>query len=213
MWSRGRLVVILGLVVGLAGCGSSAALAPDGGGARIDASGGKGGDGASAGVGGILASDGGSLQTITLKVLVPTGHPYCDQVMACAPPEHFQILTTTGAQVPYYTEICQTMCTVDCVPRECPIFCDPAHGLAFGGQAMIWDGGFFSMLTCGMNVPCFDQRYVVPGHYVARMCGTPGVPDPPDAGYDSNCVASGPTVCVDVPFDYPGPSLVTGELP
>jgi hypothetical protein len=208
----------LGFVVGLAGCGAAAVLTPDGGGARTNVNGGNGGGGATGsggagGAAGVLAGDGGSLQMITFAVVVPAGHPYCDQATACAPPEHFQVLTAAGQQVPFGTVTCQTLCSVECVPLECPIFCDPSHGVDFVGQQRLWDGAFYTKMTCGMNIPCFDKSYVGPGRYVARMCGTPGVAEPPDAGYDSNCVASGPTVCVDVPFDYPGPSLVTAELP
>jgi hypothetical protein len=40
-----------------------------------------------------------------------------------------------------------------------------------------------------------------------------GTLSPPDAGFQSTCTASGPAQCVDVPFDYPGPTPVGGNLP
>jgi hypothetical protein len=78
---------------------------------------------------------------------------------------------------------------------------------------MDWDGTYYTMSTCGTNVGCYQKNTVPAGKYIARMCGTPGKLDNPDAGFQANCVASGPQVCVDVPFEYPGSTPVVGNLP
>jgi hypothetical protein len=152
--------------------------------------------------------------TITLQVTVPADKPYCDQTMACAAPTHIQILNAAGQPVAFNTPFCSTMCAPNCTPVACPLgVCIAPHGTMFTGTQINWDGSVYTMSTCGMNVGCYNKSQAPAGKYIARMCGTPGKLDNPDAGFQANCVASGPQVCVDVPFDYPGPTPVTGKLP
>jgi len=80
------------------------------------------------------------------------------------------------------------------------------------GPTMQWDGTIYPVSSCGMGTTCYDQLHAAPGHYVVRMCATPGTLSSPDAGFQSTCTASGPIQCVDVPFDYPGTSPVVGHL-
>jgi hypothetical protein len=85
--------------------------------------------------------------------------------------------------------------------------------MMFTGAQLDWDGSSYTASTCGANVGCYEKTQVPAGHYIARMCGTPGKVDNADAGFQASCVASGPLACVDVPFDYPGPTPVVGNLP
>jgi hypothetical protein len=152
--------------------------------------------------------------TITLTLDVPADKPYCDQTMGCTSPTHFQILNAAGQPIAFSQPFCQTMCTTSCQPVFCPLgVCIAPHGTMFTGASISWDGSVYPASTCGMNVPCYTKMQAPAGKYVARMCGTPGKLDNPDAGFQANCVASGPQVCVDVPFDYPGPTPVVGKLP
>ena len=158
-------------------------------------------------------ADAGTSATVTLKVTVPTDKPYCDQTMACTSPGHFQILTAAGQPIAFSTPSCPTLCSANCQPSACPLVCLAPHGTMFTGTQMDWDGSYFTTSTCGMNVGCYQKHQAASGQYIARICGTPGKLDNPDAGFQANCVASGAEVCVDVPFDYPGPTPVVGHLP
>ena len=83
----------------------------------------------------------------------------------------------------------------------------------FTGAQMDWDGTYYTSSTCGANLGCQQKNQAPAGKYIARLCGTPGKLDNPDGGFQANCVASGPEVCVDVSFDYPSPTNVVGKLP
>ena len=83
----------------------------------------------------------------------------------------------------------------------------------FTGTSLEWDGSIFKTSTCGANVSCTDRITAPAGKYIARVCGTPGKLDTPDAGLQSKCVASGAEVCVDVPFELPTATTVVGKLP
>ncbi|HVU50683.1 MAG TPA: Kazal-type serine protease inhibitor family protein, partial [Polyangia bacterium] len=151
--------------------------------------------------------------TITLKLDVPADRPYCDQTMGCTGPTHFQIFTAAGQPLSPSQPLCSVTCGGTCQYNPCPaIACIASHGTMFTGASMDWDGSFFTMSTCGMNVGCYQKNKAPPGMYMARMCATPGKLDNPDAGFQANCVASGSQVCVDVPFQYPGPTPVVGKL-
>jgi hypothetical protein len=75
-----------------------------------------------------------------------------------------------------------------------------------------WDGAAVSQSTCGNKMTCYQPGFVKAGHYVARMCATPGTIIPSDGGLPT-CTATGPVECVEVPFDIPGSSTVEGTLP
>jgi hypothetical protein len=153
--------------------------------------------------------------TVTLKLGVPADHPYCDQTMGCTGPTHFQILNAQGQALSISSPLCTPICGTTCQFTPCPaIACIAPHGTMFTGASLDWDGTYYTTSTCGTNnTSCSQKNQASPGKYVARMCGTPGKLDNPDAGFQANCVASGPTVCVDVSFEYPGPTPVAGKLP
>jgi hypothetical protein len=162
-----------------------------------------------------VASQGACPTTITLKETVPTDRPYCDQTSGCTGPTHFEILTADGKSLTFSQPLCSVACSASCSLAICPLgVCIAPHGSMFTGAQMDWDGSFYSTSTCGTNnVSCYQKNQAPPGKYIARMCGTPGKLDNPDAGFQANCVASGPQVCVDVSFAYPGPTPVVGALP
>ena len=76
-----------------------------------------------------------------------------------------------------------------------------------------WDGSIYPTSTCGNNVSCYQPGFAPAGHYVAKMCATPGTLKTAANGITSTCTATGPVECVDVPFDFPGASPVVGTLP
>jgi hypothetical protein len=158
-------------------------------------------------------TDGGTSITVTLKLTVSADTPFCDQSMACTSPGHFQILTAAGQPIAFDPPPCPTLCSPNCQSSLCPLLCIAPHGMMFTGTQLDWDGSYYTTSTCGMNVACYQKQQAASGRYIVRMCGTPGTVDSPDAGFQANCVASGPRVCVDVPFDYPGTTPVVGHLP
>jgi hypothetical protein len=78
---------------------------------------------------------------------------------------------------------------------------------------LTWDGTSAMASTCGNNMACYRPEAAPPGHYVARMCATPGNLTTADARFPSACTSTGTEECIDGPFDVPGPSPVVGTLP
>jgi hypothetical protein len=158
-------------------------------------------------------ADGGVSATITFELKLPTNASYCDETMGCSSPTHFSILSPDGKELPLSTTICPTYCS-SCRPLLCPaIACVAPHGVAVTEPTFQWDGMIYPMSTCGTGTACYDELHAASGHYVVRMCATPGTLSQPDGGLLSTCTATGATQCVDVPFDYPGTSTVVGQLP
>lgn len=79
--------------------------------------------------------------------------------------------------------------------------------------ALTWDGLSYTGSTCGNGMGCYQPGFAPAGHYVARMCATPGNLTTADGGFPTTCGATGLIECVDVPFDFPGASPVVGTLP
>ena len=77
---------------------------------------------------------------------------------------------------------------------------------------MSWDGSSYATSTCGNKMTCYQPIIAPAGHYVAKMCATPGNITTVDGGFPTTCTATGPDECIDVPFDFPGPSPVVGTL-
>jgi hypothetical protein len=117
---------------------------------------------------------------------------------------------------------CRTSCSA-CEPiLSCA--CPAPERIKAEGKTITWTGGGFETSDClggnkkedggiwedaGVSMPCLkDQVCVRAGRYVASMCALHNDSDAqacpaPFASY----------TCVDVPFDYPGDSLVEGVLP
>jgi len=206
--------------MGSAGAASGEAGSSGGGGATAGsggagAGGGAGGHGGAGGTGGQAGAGGtgGVSDTITLQLVLPARQSFCDQTMGCngAAP-HFTILEN-GQPLTIATPPCPTICSATCKSEICPLLCVAPHGVAVTGPELKWDGTFYKTSTCGQGTSCYAPGQVPAGKYVARMCATPGTLSTPDGGFVSTCTATGPTACVDVPFEYPGPTPVVGHLP
>lgn len=154
--------------------------------------------------------------TVTLRLVIPTDRSFCDQGTVCEGQRHISVLTAAGASVGTEIPWCATICSSACKPPPCPgIACIP-QGLTVKTFEIQWDGSSFKGSTCGNNTTCYQPTVAPPGHYVARMCATPGTIATPDGGGGpSTCTATGPVACVDVPFDLPGSNgtVVQGTLP
>ena len=99
------------------------------------------------------------------------------------------------------------------MPGPCLGIVCASEGLAVQTSELVFDGTSFTTSTCGDKTACLQPEIVPSGHYIARMCATPGTISAGDAGSPTTCTASGPVECVDVPFYFPGPSPIEGKLP
>jgi hypothetical protein len=161
----------------------------------------------------MVAHAGACTDSVTLQLTVPTNKSFCEQSTGCnGPPSHFTILAD-GKPVAVSTPPCPTLCSGTCQPLACPLLCVAPHGSAVTTAELKWDGTVYAMSTCGQGTSCYAPMHLPAGKYVARMCATPGSLNPPDGGFNSTCVASGPAECVDVPFEFPSSSPVVGHLP
>ena len=70
-----------------------------------------------------------------------------------------------------------------------------------GGATQTWNGLFFKAGNCGpMSAACLTPMCAAPGRYVAEMC----------ACATNACPTN---TCIEVPFNYPSATVVTGTLP
>ncbi len=156
---------------------------------------------------------GGSPGSVTLRLVIPSSHSFCDQATGCETGAHITILDATGHAVAITAPSCSTFCSAACTPLPCPgIACIP-QGFPVKTSEISWDGSSYRSSTCGGGTACFQPQVSPAGHYVARMCATPGTITTADGGIPSTCTATGPIECVDVPFDLPGRSPIVGTLP
>lgn len=190
------------LSIVFAGCGGKS-LQPSG-------AAGAGGGGGHAGTGGTPHNE-TSPGTVTLRFTAPPS-AYCDATCG-SPLQHITIYTLGKEPVTTAFPFCSTMCSNNCQPVGCPAggAC-LLTGLAVTSAELQWDGRAYEMSTCNEgHVACQQLTFVPAGTYIARMCATPGmVSTSPDG--TPVCTASGSLECVDVSFDLPGKSLVTGSL-
>jgi hypothetical protein len=151
---------------------------------------------------------------VTFRLLLPSTRSFCDQLETCQfSASHISFSTTTGQSLQIGTQWCATICSAQCTPSPCPgIPCAIGGGVAVTTVEQTWDGSYYESSTCGQGMACVIPRHVPPGHYVARVCATPGTLAESDGGPPS-CMATGPQECVDVPFDLPGPSPIEVSLP
>ena len=98
------------------------------------------------------------------------------------------------------------------MPSPCPGIACITQGVPVTTKDYPWDGSAFATSTCGAKMACYQPGFVPAGHYVARMCATPGTLSS-DGGFPQTCTPTGPIECVDVPFDFPSAPLVLGQLP
>jgi hypothetical protein len=158
-------------------------------------------------------SDGGSSGSVTLRLVIPTSRSFCDQTTGCSGIAHITILDTAGQTLGLVVPWCSTICSTACTPSPCPAFACFNQGVPVETGDLTWDGSSYAGSMCGNNMACYQPAFAPAGHYVAHMCATPGNLTTADGGFPSTCTATGSQECVDVPFDYPGPSPVVGTLP
>jgi hypothetical protein len=150
--------------------------------------------------------------TVTLKLVLPAAKTFCDQSSTCATDAHITVLDSSGQPVPSGIPFCSTLCSSACMPSPCPGFACIAQGFPVVTKEYPWDGSAFATSTCGAKMTCYQPGFVPAGHYVARMCATPGTLSS-DGGLPQTCTATGPLECVDVPFEFPSATPVVGQLP
>jgi len=155
----------------------------------------------------------------TLEFLVDPARPFCDQTSSCEPgPVHIMLLTADGQPIgalpPATCSATPPPCEQVCRgPQNSCITSICASGaVAFAGQVMNWDGAYQEQVACGTTT-CVRSRFVPAGHYLARMCASPGTLSPSDGIQPASCTPAGSTECVTVPFDIPAPDVVVGQLP
>jgi hypothetical protein len=195
-------VLVFPMLLAAAGCGSVSPLRHDAGAAGM--AGRDGGAGGAAGA----TPDAGKTGSVTLRLVLPSGQSFCDR---CGGITHITILGGVGQTLETGVPSCSTTCS-SCAPTLCPAVACLPRALPTTND-FTWDGTSNTGSTCGAHVTCFQPGAAPAGRYVARMCATPGVATPADGGFVSTCTPSGPIQCIDVAFDFPGPSPVVGTLP
>jgi hypothetical protein len=158
-------------------------------------------------------TDGGSPGSVTLRLVIPMSQSFCDQSSTCGGSSHITILNSAGQAVGISVPWCSTICSTVCKPSPCPAIACISEGMVVKTTELPWDGSSYTTSTCGNQMSCYQPGFAPPGHYVAKMCATPGKVTTADGGFPSTCTATGPIECVDVPFDFPGPTPVVGTLP
>jgi hypothetical protein len=150
----------------------------------------------------------GATGAVTLRLVVPEGHSFCDR---CGGGVHIDILDGAGQTLETSIPSCSATCAT-CASTVCPAIACLPQALPVKIERT-WTGTVANPSTCGSHVNCFEPATAPTGHYVARMCATPGDLTTADGGSAPRCTATGAKECVDVPFDLPGPSPVVGTLP
>src|SRR4051794_8520684 len=152
--------------------------------------------------------------TVTLRLLLKSAEVFCDQVQPCGTAAHVAIRNDDGHWLRTEKGWCATPCSQECPHPSCStIACaGPGTGVEISKIEQTWDGAYLESSYCGDTIACYTPRFALPGHFVARMCATPGALSTSGTGPPA-CTALAPSKCVEVPFDLPGPSLVEAFLP
>jgi hypothetical protein len=152
--------------------------------------------------------------TVTLRLLLQSPETFCDQVQPCGGSTHVAIRTDNGHWLRTETGWCATPCSKECPHPACStIACaGPGAGVEINEIEQTWDGAYLESSYCGDTIACTMPRFALPGHFVARLCATPGALGTSSAG-PPTCSVLAPSKCVEVPFDLPGPGLVEATLP
>ncbi len=207
--------LVLLIIAASVGCSSSGAGGGSGGAAGAGASAGSGAGGGTGGGGAVGGSAGaaGSPGTAQLEFKIDNGKSYCRSTDDCSLFSSISIKDSSGNVLGRIPGYCYTDCAT-CEALPCPgLACSELHGIDFTGEQLTWDGSYFENGTCQGTTQCKQKLFATPGKYVAVMCATPGtlVDEPPKQ--DKQCQTSGPQECVEVGFDFPSSSPITGSLP
>jgi hypothetical protein len=146
--------------------------------------------------------------TVTIHVSLPAWQTFCDSP-GCYAPTHVTFKNAVGVVLGSSSfSGCLPECAPQCQPIACPEICaDPNPvGKILTALDTTWDGTYVVDSVCGAAVSCFYEPFAAPGHYLAQVCVTPGAVAGPDAG-GLVCTTTGPSQCIDVPFDLPGPNI------
>ncbi len=151
--------------------------------------------------------------TVTLRLRLQSGETFCDQVQPCGGVSHVAIRTGAGQWLRTEAGRCAAPCSSECPPPTCPtIACvGPGTGVELLEIVQTWDGAYLESSVCGETIACTIARFALPGHFVARMCATPGALGTASAG-PPTCTATAEAKCVEVPFNLPGQSPVEAVL-
>jgi hypothetical protein len=152
--------------------------------------------------------------TVTLRLLLQPPETFCDQVQPCGSSAHVAIRDDDGHWLRTEKGWCATPCSKECPHPACStIACaGPGTGVEIHEIEQTWDGGYLESSYCGDTIACYMPRFAQPGHFVARLCATPGALGTSSAG-PPTCSVVAPSKCVEVPFDLPGPSPIEAILP
>ena len=151
---------------------------------------------------------------VTLRLLLQSSQTFCDQVQPCGGSAHVAIRNDDGHWLRTEQGWCATPCSKECQHPACPtIACaGPGTGVEIHEIEQTWDGAYLESSYCGDTIACYTPRFAPPGHYVARLCATPGALSTSSAGAPT-CSLLAESKCVEVPFDLPGPSPIEAYLP
>jgi hypothetical protein len=222
------------LLVTVIGCGGSVFdQGGVGGAAGSNASGGSAGTGGSKATGGSEATGGtigtgGALgtggagggpvdctgATVTFRMVPAAGNPdvFCDS-LGCG--GSWLTISPEGGQPMPLSGMCTTTCSM-CQMMACDMACMAPQVLTPAGREMSWDGSLYPRNKCvsastswggGQTIDCVDKVCAGPGKYVAKMCAYRST-DPTAA----ICQGTTTPTCVEVPFSYPGDTIVTGTI-
>jgi hypothetical protein len=151
---------------------------------------------------------------LKLELQLPANKSFCDDESGrCGPPLPHITILANGQPLVLQQPTCATSCSGRCEPVACPTNCLLTPSGPVTGPTLTWDGSTYPLSKCGQGTECYSGLVKAPaGKYVARMCATPGTLTMANAA-GATCTPTGPTACVDVPFDYPSTATVVGHLP
>jgi len=169
-----------------------------------------------------FVSDAGSCGTgiVTFRVYAPANDALTVSTSGDEEPNWLAITPRSGTQLELYpeemTEDCESCFSGEGFAVPIGWYDSP---LEDAGATRTWDGRYFGPGTCPPPVPtgrssrCQTASCAAPGPYLATMCACAESPLNGSQGFPpyatSDCANP---VCVDVPFEYPSATVVTGTL-
>jgi hypothetical protein len=99
-------------------------------------------------------TDGGSPGSVTLRLVIPASHSFCDQTTGCGSTAHITILNAAGQALGITTPWCATICSTACTPSPCPGIACFEQGVAVKSGDLTWDGSSYRGSTCGNKMAC-----------------------------------------------------------
>lgn len=198
---------------------SSGGLTSRSGAGGTTGSGGASTGGQSSSSGGAGADAGGPCSSVSFHLIsrepIDGGSSFCVGNPNCGSAGLLTVFDSEMNVVTLGLECNDVDCT-SCRPTLCPPNpCSLSRPLPSSGEDLTWDGtvwlggGECNGLATGA---CFSRRCAPPGHYVARLCAFPLAPNSDGGLLECERHASPTPTCIDVPFDYPATTTVTGTL-